>query len=158
MTMSTRDLWGDIPEMKQDSPVVFLREQGKRLAEKTHNEVTGLVIVQSSKEGPALARNHFGVLEDMNEGRLTAEFYFQVPKLNGYRYLFLEVELPASMGYPMVIKDLVNDHSSICRSQDEFEQGLQAAFQSDAVREIIAGLRTASQGVEQEWQPQPSQD
>ena len=156
--MTMRNLWGNVPETKEDSPIAILRQQGQLLADMTSDEVRGLVVVQSFDRGPQMIRDSSGVIKERRDEGLTGELYFQVPKLNGYRYLFLEVELPVSLGYPVVIKDLVNDHSSICRSQDEFEQGLQTAFQSDAVREIIAGLRTASRGVEQAWQPQPARD
>lgn len=160
-SMTTRNLWGTVPETKEkeDSPLAILREQGQLLADMTRDEVRGLVVVQPYDRGPAgVTRDRFGDVKEERDEGLMAELYFQVPKLDGYRYLFLEVTLPVTMGYPVVIRDVINDTpSKLCRSREEFEEGLQAAFQSNAVHEVIAGLRTASRSRNQEQQPDPLQ-
>jgi hypothetical protein len=88
----------------------------------------------------------------------TADFYFEVPNLNGYRYLFIEVELPVSMAYPVKLMDHINDEKAICHSKEEFEQKLHAAFNSTAARDVIAGLRTASRSMNEDWRFELSHD
>jgi hypothetical protein len=151
MSMSTRDLWEDVPDAKQDSPDVILREQGQWLADKTNNEVRGYVPLRPVNRGSERFIGDSGYDSDRPNWGFTADFYFEVPNLNGYRHLFLEVKLPVSMGYPVTMTDHINAKQSTCHSQDEFEQALQAAFKSKAVRDVIAGLRTASRGMNQAW-------
>jgi hypothetical protein len=150
--MSTRDLWDDIPDARQDSPDVILREQGERLAEKTDGEVRGYVPIRPIERGTehAVHKTSGSVILRPRQG-FTADLYFEVPTLNGYRHLFIEVELPLSMGYPVVLKDHINLEEHLCDTREEFEQKLEAAFKSPAVREIIAGLRTASRSMTQVW-------
>lgn len=147
--MTTRDLWGDLPENKEGSADAILREQGQHLAEKTNHEVRGYVPIRPFTRETPWGRRDTG---------FTVDFYFEVPNLNGYRYLFLEVELPVSMGYPVELKDRINDTEYTCDTRAEFEQKLQEAFTSEAVRDVIAGLRTASRSMNQEWsEPLPHQ-
>lgn len=138
--MTTRDLWGDLPENKEGSADAILREQGQHLAEKTNHEVRGYVPIRP-----------FTRTWGTRDTGFTVDFYFEVPNLNGYRYLFIEVELPVSMGYPVKLKDHINGKDITCRTQEEFEQKLQEAFTSEVVRDVIAGLRTASRSMNQEW-------
>jgi hypothetical protein len=146
--MSMRDLWEDVPDARQDSPDMILREQGQRLAEKTNNEVRGYVPIRPFSRRIFLPEKGY-----TPEEGFTVDFYFEVPNLNGYRYLFLEIELPVSMGYPVKLIDHINDNEAVCHTREEFEQKLQTAFKSKAVRDVIAGLRTASQAMNQEWSP-----
>lgn len=150
--MSIRDLWEDVPDAKPDTPDVILREQGERLAEKTNGEVRGYVPIRPfRRDSGEISLYDSGYKEERSDNGFTADFYFEVPKLNGYRYLFIEVELPVSMGYPVKVRDHINANESTCRSKEEFEQTLEAAFKSKAARDVIAGLRTASRGMNQTW-------
>lgn len=157
--MSIRDLWEDVPEPKLDTPDMILREQGKHLAEKTNGEVQGYVPIRPFDRGSRRFREKStGTESDRPDWGFTVDFYFEVPNLNGYRYLFIQVELPVSMAYPVRLTDHINDEKAICHSKEEFEQKLQAAFNSTAARDVIAGLRSASRSMNEDWRFESSHD
>jgi hypothetical protein len=142
--MSSKDLWGAVPNPVTDSVDVILREQGKILAEKTQGEVQGYVPVRS-----------IGIYSDKEEDTqdpFVISFYLETPAFHRYRHLFLTVELPASFNYPVTVVDHINGDRKICRSRTDFEDVLHRAFTSRAVREVLVGLRTVARTAKEKEQ------
>lgn len=147
--MSIRDLWDDIPDAREDSPDVILREQGERLAEKTNGEVRGYVPIRPvDRGGEVLTKD--GYLRTARQ-RLHRRLLLRGSKPQRVPPPVLGSRTPCLYGYPVSLTDHINAKEAICHSREEFEQKLREAFKSKAVRDVIAGLRTASRSMNQAW-------
>lgn len=119
--MCPDNLWGKFDLEKIKTPKAVLREQAELLSSMTKGLLQGYVDDRSRGEK---FRINLGI---------------EVPALNNYRYLILEVNYGIAF-YPLEVESNIADNCYECASEEDFVDVLKQILSSDDVKNVVRGL------------------
>jgi hypothetical protein len=128
MTQQARnkDLWGDIPEVRELTPRDMMREQAAYLEQKTKGLVTAEIVIES---------------EPVKKGtpNQTQTFYLVAPTMNYWYELFSIYQKDVVKVYPVIFNFDDNIHVE-AHDETEFTDYLQKTLGSERTKRIVGSL------------------
>lgn len=140
------DLWGELPNLESIRlPLVILREQAAKLANRTNRVVQGEVVVESTSSFAERAYTRRGDSEPFNIDS-SARMDLVVPALNDYRYTLLRMLFLAADPYPVIlIRSKGTPESVVCHDESEFRSALKEILTAPETMTVVAALLKQAQ-------------